>query len=192
MNVRWAVRPTFFIGKNEFRKMYSEHISIRRAKPEDSEAICRIHIASVRELCADYYTLEQIEAWIGKSASENVRKAILERGEIIFVAEIKKTIVGFASLFEQEVRAVYVHPSYARQGIGTLLLNAVEREAVAKQVEKLEVVASTNAKSFYLAQGYKVIEQLFHTLVSGVQIPCIYMEKYLSQTGDANNNFSKV
>lgn len=131
--------------------MYSKHISIRRAKPEDAEAICRVRIADVRELCANYYTPEQIEAWIGKSASENFRKAILERGEIIFVTEIEEAIVGFSSLFEQEVRAVYVHLSYARQSVGKLLLDAVEREAVAKQVEKLEVLASTYAKSFYQA-----------------------------------------
>lgn len=51
-----------------------KEIYIRQAKLEDAKGICQVHIASVRQLCARDYTLEQIEAWVGKLNPENHRK----------------------------------------------------------------------------------------------------------------------
>lgn len=89
------------------------------------------------------------------------------------------TIVGFSSLGVNEVNAVYVHPQYTRMRVGTLLLNAVETEAMAQNMKKLQLSASITAFPFYQAQGYRVIEHSFHTLRSAVKIPCVPMEKSL-------------
>jgi len=161
-----------------------QEISVRKANPEDAEAICHVHVASVRTLYVNDYTPDQIEAWVGKLTPEGHRNAIEKMGEIMFVAANRGTITGFSSLFENEVRAVYVHPDYVRQGVGKLLLKAVEKEAVSQHIEKLQLSALTNAQSFYQACGYKVVEHSFHTLGSGVQVPCVYMEKSLLQTGE--------
>ena len=99
----------------------------------------------------------------------------------MFVAEIERTITGFSELFETEVNAVYVHPNYSRKGVGKLLLNIIEQEAIAHHIDRLTLSASTNAKLFYQACGYQVIEYSFHTLRSGIKIPCILMEKNLIQ-----------
>lgn len=174
MNLGWAM-PTFFRYMSEKRR----EISVRKAQPEDAEAICDVHIASVRTLCAKDYTPEQIEAWVGKRFPEKYRNAIANLSETIFVAHKGEEVVGFAWFFEYEVRAVYVHPSYTRQGVGTLLLEAVEREAVAGNIDKLKLSASITAERFYQSCGYQAMEHGFHTLRSGVQIPCIHMEKSL-------------
>ena len=157
-----------------------QKISIRKAQPEDAEAICHVHVASVQTLCVNDYTPEQIEAWVGKVTPEGRRNAIEKRSEIMFVADNRGTIAGFSSLFENEVRAVHVHPDYVRQGVGKLLLEAVEKEAISQHIEKLRVSASTNAQSFYQACVYKVFKHSFHTLRSGIQIPCVYMKKSLT------------
>jgi putative acetyltransferase len=156
-------------------------ISVRRAKLEDAEQICQVHIASVRELCKSDYIPEQIEAWVGKLTHEGYRQAIENPNKIMFVAEIEGAIAGFSDLFENQVNAVYVHPSYARKGVGRLLLNVVEKEAIARQINKLQLSASINAKPFYQACGYQIIEYSFHTLRSGLKIPCFRMEKNLIQ-----------
>lgn len=156
---------------------------MRTAKPEDAEAICHIHVTSVRELCASDYTLEQIEAWVGNLDPEKRCRSMAQNteSEILFVAENNQgVIVGFSSLGQHgEVNAVYVHPQYTRQGVGRVLLDAVESEAIARHVEKLKLSASTNAQPFYQSCGYQIIEHSFHTLRSGVQIPCVKMEKFL-------------
>lgn len=154
-------------------------ILARRAKPEDAEQICQVHIVSVRELCKSDYTPEQIEAWIGMLKPEGHRQAIENPNKIMFVAEIEGRIVGFSELFENEVNAVYIHPNHSQQGAGKLLLNLLEKEAIAHRINKLQLSASINAKLFYQARGYQVIEHSFHTLHSGIKIPCVRMEENL-------------
>lgn len=163
-------------------KNLSQEISVRRAQPEDAFQMHHVHITSVRTLCANDYTSEQIEAWVGKLEPQKRRDymAQADHNEILFVAEDKLgTIVGFSSLENDEVHAVYVHPSYTRMGVGTLLLNAVETEAVAQNLKKLKLSASLTAVPFYQARGYRVIAHSFHTLGSGIEIPCVAMEKSL-------------
>jgi len=157
-------------------------ISTRRAKLGDAEQICQVHIASVRELCKSDYTPEQIEAWVGTLKPERHRQAIENQNKIIFVAEIDGTIAGFSELFESEVNAVYVHPSYVRKGVGKLLLNVIEKEAIAHHINPLQLSSSTNAKPFYQACGYQVIEYSFHILRSGLKIPCVRMKKLIQDS----------
>lgn len=156
-----------------------QDISVRKAQPKDAEQICYVHIASVKLLCANDYTPKQIEAWVGKLTPTVHRQAMEDLEEIMFVAENKGIIIGFSSFFENEVCAVYVDPNYTRQGVGTLLLDVMEKEARSQNIQKLELSASTNAKPFYQSCGYKVVERSFHTLRSGLRIPCFLMEKYL-------------
>ena len=44
---------------------------VRFATPADAEAICRVHVASIRESCAGDYTPQQIEAWAGPKRPED-------------------------------------------------------------------------------------------------------------------------
>ena len=170
----WAL-PTFFIGMSD----KNMEINLRPAKPEDAKAVCDVHIASIRILCAKDYTSEQIAAWVSNCTPENYRIAIEKMGETMFVARKGEAIIGFSALFESEIRAIYVHPNYTRQRVGTLLLEALERAAVNRNIDKLKLSASINAKSFYESCGYQVIEYSVHTLPSGVKIPCVDMEKSL-------------
>jgi hypothetical protein len=77
-----------------------KYIKVRKAKLEDTEAISHVHRVSVRTLFTKNYTPEQIEAWVGSSHPDNFRKALIERGETVFVAEIEGAIAGFSSLFK--------------------------------------------------------------------------------------------
>ncbi len=163
-------------------KNLPQEISVRTAQPEDALQMHHVHVTSVHILCASDYTSEQIEAWVGFLDPEKRRHNMIQAcdSEIIFVAEDKLgTIVGFSSLGVNEVNAVYVHPQYTRMGVGTLLLNAVETEAMAQNMKKLQLSASITAVPFYQARGYRVIEHSFHTLRSAVKIKCVSMEKSL-------------
>ncbi len=125
-----------------------QKILVRRAQPEDAFQMHHVHVTSVRTLCASDYTSEQIEAWVGKLDPQKRRQYMTQgsHSEILFVAEGKLgMIVGFSSLGINEVNAVHVHPHYTQMGIGTLLLNAVETEALAQNMKKLKLSASITA-----------------------------------------------
>ena len=71
MNFGWAM-PTFFIGTIA----QNMEINLPLAQPEDAEAVCDVHIASIRILCAKDYTYDKIEAWVSNCTPENYRSAI--------------------------------------------------------------------------------------------------------------------
>ena len=54
--------------------MKADPIEVRLATPADAEEIHRVHLASVRTLCARDYTPEQIQAWAGFRHPDNYRR----------------------------------------------------------------------------------------------------------------------
>lgn len=161
--------------------MYSQPqesgLTIRAARPEDAEAICRVHVTSIRVLCARDYTPAQIEAWAGpKCAADYVRG--LEAGEAIYVAETHGEIVGFGCRNGDELRALYIAPATTGRGVGTELLKRIEADALTAGIRSLWLHSTLTAAAFYQARGYIRGEPVAR-LMRGVPIPCIPMRKSL-------------
>jgi len=91
---------------------------VRRAVPEDAVAICDLHKASVRSLCAGAYSPEQIEAWLAPRRADDYRKAMTVGGEMMFVGECARRIVGFASIKASMLTGLYVDPDMAAAPAG--------------------------------------------------------------------------
>ncbi len=83
---------------------------------------------------------------------------MLANNEVI-VAEMGARIVGFATIVahdgnDAELEGIFVEPDLWRQGIGTALVHAIEREAIAWEATRLHVLANPNALYFYKALGF--------------------------------------
>jgi putative acetyltransferase len=78
-----------------------------------------------------------------------------------------------------EVRACYVEPEAGRRGVGSALLQEIEREAHQRGLKFLEADSSLTAEPFYAAQGYLVLGRGEHVLHSGQRMACVKMRKYL-------------
>ncbi|MEM8604980.1 MAG: GNAT family N-acetyltransferase, partial [Cyanobacteria bacterium P01_H01_bin.121] len=78
------------------------------------------------------------------------------------------------------VSAVYVHPYHVRHGIGSSLLQAIERLAWERGVGTIRVAASLTAQRFYQRNGYQV--RTFSSLQSqdSIRIPIVNMQKCLT------------
>jgi putative acetyltransferase len=152
-------------------------VGIRRAEPADAEAIWATHRAAVLGLTAPEYTPDQIAAWLDVTP-DDFRAAMQERGEVFFVAEASGEVVGFAAVRGDEARSVYVRPDAVRRGIGTRLLDAVEREVRASGGAFVGCEASLNAVPFYLANGYVELGAHART-VRGLELPSVRMSKDL-------------
>lgn len=165
----------------------ADAVVVRRASSGDAEAVCAVHKASVRGLCAGRYSPEQIEAWIGDRRPEHYRHAVTDGGEVMVVAERRggggggAGIVGFASLQGAEVVAVYVLPAEAGRGTGAALLRAIEREARARGVDRLHLSASLNAVPFYEAMGYRPVHATTFFLPGRIELEAVGMEKALGR-----------
>jgi GNAT superfamily N-acetyltransferase len=80
----------------------------------------------------------------------------------VFVAEVGDRIVGFATIVahdgnDAELEGLFVEPSEWRKGIGSKLVHAIEREALAWNASRLHVLANQRVLGFYEALGFSAI-----------------------------------
>lgn len=79
------------------------------------------------------------------------------------------------------IRAFFVHPTFARQGIGRALLARCEREASQQGFRRLELLATIPGHRLYGALGYEGAERQSFVLPGGIAIDFIPMLKTLSE-----------
>jgi GNAT superfamily N-acetyltransferase len=75
------------------------------------------------------------------------------------------------------IRAFFVHPAHARQGIGSLLLTACERAAFDAGFRRLELVATLTGEALYRAFAFRAVERYDVTLPNGLPLPVVRMVK---------------
>jgi putative acetyltransferase len=155
---------------------------VRPATPSDADAICAVHVASIRGLCAAHYTAKQIAGWAGAKHPDRYCRAMAE-GERMFVAELEsgagRAVIGLAGIHGNEVRAVYVHPDHVGRGVGGVLLAALEQQARSNGFESLVLHSTLNARMFYLRHGYRDEGGMVFELRPGLDLPCVKMTKAL-------------
>ena len=79
-----------------------------------------------------------------------------------YVAKIEDKIVGcgaigpyWNSLTESSLFSIFVDPDYQRQGIGTKIIDALEKDEYYLRAKRIEVPSSVSAIPFYLSLGYR-------------------------------------
>ncbi|HEY4950198.1 MAG TPA: GNAT family N-acetyltransferase [Candidatus Acidoferrales bacterium] len=80
-----------------------------------------------------------------------------------------------------KIRAFFVHPQWARRGIGTLILEACENAARAAGFTRLEMGATLSGVAFYRAKGYAALENLQVPLSNGEMLPIVRMAKEIKR-----------
>ena len=154
-----------------------EVLSIRKAQPDEVIQQLRIQIDALRTLCKEDYTPEQIEGLIERNIRYSSRGGC--QCELTLVAEADGVVVGFAALLGRRISAIYVHPQFVRQGIGSRLLTGLERIAATQKIRTLRVAASLTAKPFYQANGYQVLGESYLGVDKGLRVRYIDMKKRL-------------
>jgi len=76
-----------------------------------------------------------------------------------------------------KIRAFFVHPEWARRGIGGMILDACEKAAIAEGFHRLEMGATLTGVPFYRAKGYTEIERVEAPLGDGLTLAVVRMEK---------------
>ena len=76
-----------------------------------------------------------------------------------------------------KIRAFFIHPQWARQGVGTLILQACEDAARAAGFTRYEMGATLTGAKLFSAKGYVPVKPISIPLVNGEALPVIHMEK---------------
>jgi GNAT superfamily N-acetyltransferase len=80
-----------------------------------------------------------------------------------------------------KIRAFFVHPSRARRGIGTMILEACENAALAAGFTRFEMGATLTGVLLYQARGYVALENLEVPLAHEETLPIVRMEKRIAK-----------
>jgi GNAT superfamily N-acetyltransferase len=77
------------------------------------------------------------------------------------------------------IRAFFVHPDWARQGIGRSILQRCETAAIEAGFHHAELVATLTGEPLYARFGYAVIERYEAPMTAGLSLPVVRMGKRL-------------
>ena len=176
-------------------------IQIRTASAADVPRLREVIEASVRGLQAGYYSPAQIEGAL--QSVYGVDSQLIADGTYLVVeasdsqnVEIvacggwskRKTLYGGDQYTGREdsmldpaqeaakIRAFFVHPKWARRGIGGMILEACERAALEAGFTRLEMGATLSGVAFYEAKGYEIENQAV-PLGNGESLPIVRMAK---------------
>ena len=128
--------------------------SLRPFLKEDVEQLAEIMCASIEELTQEDYDEDQRLAWI--SVLEDGDAFIKRLSEqLTILAIVEGEPVGFASLRgKDELDLLYVHPDVVRNGVGSMLVDALEKLAGARGATAMLTNSSETARPFFEKRGY--------------------------------------
>jgi GNAT superfamily N-acetyltransferase len=161
---------------------------VRQATPADANDIAAAHADSIHSIGALFYSADVVDDWSARVTGDFYLRA-MTGGGVFFIAVAPQSgtteVFGFSShnIVEGKHRtAVYVRGYASRRGIGSALFRMAEAAAVAAGASSIHVDASLSGVDFYRANGFDEIGRGDHRLRSGRLMPCVFMQKKLSQT----------
>jgi len=175
----------------------------RQAREDDIPALQRLIPLSARALQAAHYSPAQMEAALGPVFG--VDRQLIRDGTF-FVVEDDGEIVGCGgwsrrrSLFGGDqgraeidpeldpqhdparIRAFFVHPAWARRGLGRSILAACERAIREAGFQTVDLVATLAGEPLYASCGYRPVERYEIALAGGLSLPVVRMTRRLETT----------
>jgi GNAT superfamily N-acetyltransferase len=171
---------------------------IRPARTEDIAALEDLIVLSVQTLQAAYYSPAQRAAALGPVFG--VDRQLIRDGTY-FVAEAGAQIVGCGGWSRRDshyggdsarasedallnpvrdparIRAFFVHPDWARRGIGSAILLRCEEAIIAAGFGRAIMVATLAGVPLYAKFGYLEEERFDITMRGGLTLPAVRMGK---------------
>lgn len=97
-----------------------------------------------------------VEASFWESQVENMRNIYIPTSET-YVFESDSKVVGFYSLYENNLAAIFVHPEFQGKGIGKQLISHAKKQKVSLTLSVYK--ENEDSYQFYLSQGFTVISE---------------------------------
>jgi GNAT superfamily N-acetyltransferase len=173
-------------------------MTLRTATAGDIPRLEALIAESVRGLQREDYTAEQIEGALGTIYGTDRRMIadgtffIVEHcGEVAGCGGWSKRRTAFGSdsspvkddscldpaVEPAKIRGFFVHPAYARKGIGSRILKACEEAAAAAGFSAFELTSTLTGVALYRRHGYVETERLIFTLPNGVPYVAVRMRR---------------
>jgi GNAT superfamily N-acetyltransferase len=172
--------------------------ALRLASDADIPALEALIPISVRALQAKHYSAAQMDAALGtvfgmdralirdrtyyvtEHAGQITACGGWSRRQALFGADAGRPAedsILDPAVDAARVRAFFVHPDYARRGLGRMILTASEEAMRAAGFRSANVVATLTGEPLYAACGYAAVERFDIPLANGLGLPAVRMRK---------------
>jgi GNAT superfamily N-acetyltransferase len=168
-------------------------ISVRRAVPADRSGILELHHLSLRTLGRDFYGSAEIEAFL--RFAPTLEDYLLADGTY-FVAHVGKRLAGCGgwslrvpeysavtgdALREAKplprVRAMFVHPDFARRGVARHLMADIERAIWEAGHDEIHIDATLGGVPLYERCGYRRFSEILAVMPDGSRMRFVCLRK---------------
>lgn len=170
----------------------------RIATPDDVAALRELIDLSARGLSAGYYSPEQIEAAV--THVFGVDTQLISDGTYFVIDgpagpiaaggwSARRTLYGGDQMKDASdpllnpsteparIRAFFVHPGHARQGLARRLYASCAQAARAAGFTEFELMATRPGEPFYEALGFEIVERVLVPLPGDVDVPFARMRR---------------
>jgi N-acetylglutamate synthase-like GNAT family acetyltransferase len=130
---------------------------IRRAQPEDAEAIASLIKRSIREVCGPTYGNDEelLSFWCANKTAENMRRGIENPNNYWVVAVENDNAVGTALLsLRGKIDLCFLLPEYLGRGIGKAMLVGLIDKARELGIKKITLESTRTSRKFYKRNGF--------------------------------------
>ncbi|MDZ4802186.1 MAG: GNAT family N-acetyltransferase [Bryobacteraceae bacterium] len=178
----------------------SDNLRLRLAQAEDIPALTELVERSARALQKGDYTQRQIDGALGTVYGIDPR---LIADRTYYMVETPEPAIAVAcggwsrrrtafgsgnspvkddALLDPatdpaRIRGFFIHPSFARQGLGTTILQACESAALAAGFHRFELTATLTGVALYARHGYQPVLPYALDLPNGETLPVLRMAK---------------
>jgi GNAT superfamily N-acetyltransferase len=176
--------------------------ALRPALFEDVAELEALIAVSARTLLAPWYSPAQIDAALGSVFAVDTQ--LIDDGTYFVAAQgpiivgcggwsRRKTLFGAdrghtsdaesaldPALDPARIRAFFVHPAWARRGIGAALMRHCERAATDAGFKTMELVATLAGQPLYAAFGFASVEHFEIPLGRTLTMPVVRMSKHIA------------
>ena len=126
---------------------------IRKFEFKDAEAVSFVIRHTMQVSNSSDYPFERLEPLIEYFSPEKV--LVLNQERHCLVAELNNRVVGTVAIEDSDLVTFFVLPECQRTGVGTRLLQAIEKIAVENKINLLKLEASITGTPFYEKFGYR-------------------------------------
>jgi GNAT superfamily N-acetyltransferase len=199
------------LAYNLVTKEFSAHLTgdtlrLRVARADDASALRDMIAESVRALQHADYTVAQIEGALGTiygtdqtMIADGTFYVVEQDGAVVGCGGWSRRRTAFGSDHSPvkddtpldpasdaaKIRGFFVHPSWARRGIASRILDACERAARDAGFTRFELVSTLTGVPLYRRHGYVACGQVCFTLPNGEPYQAVLMTK--DQAGDSDH-----
>jgi GNAT superfamily N-acetyltransferase len=152
-------------------------ITIRKFKSSDLDTVRNL-IQNTIDVCySDVYSKEAVRFFKDWHCDENVLKDSKEGYTIVLNKDSR--IIGTGTIVGDEIKRIFVEPTFQKYGFGKILMQKLEEKALSTCIGVVKLDASLPSKKFYDLLGYVTLEETFLEVENCKKLDYYKMEKAL-------------